>query len=56
MFYQELKANFEEKANPEQAQQLAGYMRNQFKFYGFIHPSEERSITIFYCEKRKRIK
>jgi len=56
LFYQELKANFEEKANSEQAQQLAGYMRNQFKFYGLHTPERRKIYHDFLCEKRKRIK
>ena len=55
MFYQELKANFEEKANPEQAQQLAGYMRNQFKFYG-LHTPERRKIYHDFLLREKKKK
>ena len=55
MFYQELKANFEEKANSEQAQQLAGYMRNQFKFYG-LHTPERRKIYHDFLLREKKKK
>ena len=55
MFYQELKTNFEEKANPEQAQQLAGYMRNQFKFYG-LHTPERRKIYHDFLLREKKKK
>lgn len=54
MFYQELKEKFERNANPEQARQLAGYMRNQFKFYG-LHTPERRNIYHdFLLEEKKK--
>ena len=56
MFYQELKANFEEKANPEQAQQLAGYMRNQFKFYGLHTPERRKIYHDFLLREKKKNK
>lgn len=56
MFYQELKTNFEEKANPEQAQQLAGYMRNQFKFYGLHTPERRKIYHDFLLREKKRRK
>lgn len=56
MFYQELKANFEEKANSEQAQQLAGYMRNQFKFYGLHTPERRKIYHDFLLREKKKNK
>lgn len=53
MFYQELKANFEEKANSEQAQQLAGYMRNQFKFYGLHTPERRKDLSRFFIARKE---
>lgn len=53
--YQELKENFEEKADPEQARQLASYMRNQFNFFG-LHTPERRNIyhDFLLQEKKKK--
>lgn len=41
--FQKLQKAFEEKANPQQAEEMAAYMKNHFDFYG-VPATERRSI------------
>lgn len=43
----DLKEAFAEKANADNAQHMAKYMRNQFVFYGLKTPERKISTTNF---------
>lgn len=51
----QLQAQFENKANSEQAKMLASYMRDQFKFYG-LHTPERRACYKNFLKQEKQKK
>lgn len=53
--FSQLQEQFQNKANAEQAKMLAGYMRDQFEFYG-LHTPERRACyrEFFKQEKGKQ--
>lgn len=48
MNIEDLKKNFEKRANEDNAIQMAKYLRNQFVFYGLKSPAR-RMISIVKC-------
>lgn len=50
--YSQLKQQFQAKADPQQAKQLAGYMRNQFDFYG-LHTPDRRACYHDFLKQEK---
>lgn len=54
MNYQELKQKFKKNQNVAQAKQLAGYMRNQFEFYGYQTPQRRAIYHQFLLTEKKK--
>lgn len=53
--YLNIKKEFEQKSNPENAVQMESYMRNQFKFYGIKTP-ERRAIYNEFIKSEWKLK
>lgn len=54
MNYDDLKRKFADNANPEDAKHLAGYMRNQFKFYGYQTLQRREIYHQFLLSEKKK--